>query len=169
MIVKPEDLITYCGLYGGYCSGWRGNSIRVRLAAALAELVDETGCQHWIPDEVKDFDYIEFRKGLDFFMKDPRVICQRCCKGGGGSAECETRKCCEERGLELCFECSEFPCSRLEGDAGMIERAKEYKELGRDEWLRRQIEKANEGYEQHTAKYWKLCVSEHPFSHKEAT
>ena len=50
----------------------------------------------------------------------------------------------------------------------MIERAKEYKELGKDEWLRRQIEKAKEGYEHHTGKYYKLRVGKHPPNRTEA-
>ena len=161
-VVKPEDLITYCGLYGGYCSGWCENTIRVDIAASLAELVDASGCHHWMPTEIEDFNYFEFRKGLDFFREDPRVICRRCCKGGDGYLDCEIRKCCEERGLDVCFECSEFPCSKVEGNTGMIDRAKEYKELGKDEWLRRQIAKAKQGYEHHTGKYYRLWVGKDP-------
>jgi len=112
-----------------------------------------------MPTEIEDFDYVEFRKGLDFFSKDPRVICQSCCKSGrSGYLACEIRKCCQEHGLDVCFECSEFPCSKVEKNAEMIERAKEYRELGKDEWLRRQIEKANQGYEHHTGKYYRLWV-----------
>jgi len=161
-VMKPENLITYCGLYGGYCNGWHENTIRVDLAASLAELVDASGCHHWMPTEIKDFNYFGFRKGLDFFREDPRVICRRCCKGGDGYLDCEIRKCCEERGLDVCFECSEFPCSKVEGNTGMIERAKEYKELGKDEWLRRQIAKAKQGYEHHTGKYYRLWVGKDP-------
>lgn len=166
--MKPEDLITYCGLYGGCCSGWYENTICVNLAKALAELVDASGCQYWMPTQIKDFSYTEFRKGLDFFQKDSRVICRRCCKGGDGYPECEIRKCCEERGVDLCFECSEFPCSKIEGNTKMIERAKEYKELGREKWLHRQIEKAKKGYEHHTGKYYRLWVGKHPPNRAEA-
>jgi len=167
--MKPEDLITYCGVYGGYCSGWCENTIRVDLAKALAELVDASGCHHWMPTEIKDFDYVEFRKGLDFFSKDARVICQSCCKSGlSGYLGCDIRKCCEERGLDVCFECSEFPCGIVEGNPEMIERAKEYREFGKDEWLRRQIEKANQGYEHHTGNYYRFWVGKHPPNQTEA-
>jgi hypothetical protein len=159
--MEPEDLITYCGGYGGHCCGWHENTILVDLAGALAELVDASGCHHWIPTEIKDFDYIEFRKGLDFFSKDPRVICQSCCKSGrSGYLGCEIRKCCKERGLDVCFECGEFPCDRVYPE--MIERAEEYTALGKDEWLRRQVEKASQGYEDHTRKYYRFWVGRHP-------
>jgi len=166
--MKPEELITYCGLYGGYCSGWHENTIRVDLTKALAELVDASGCHHWMPTQIKDFSYTEFRKGLDFFQKDSRVICQRCCKGGDGNPDCEIRNCCKERGVDLCFECSEFPCSKIEGNAKMIERSKEYKELGKEEWLRQQIKRVKDRYEHHTGKYYKLWIGEHPPNRTEA-
>ena len=44
----------------------------------------------------------------------------------------------------------------------MIERAKEYEELGKDEWLRRQIAKAKQGYEHHAGKYYRLWVGKDP-------
>ena len=169
--MKPEDLITYCGVYGGTCSSWCENAIDSDLATALAELVDANDCHSWMPTQIKDFSYIEFRKGLDFFGKDRRLICRRCCKDGDGISQypdCEIKICCEERRLDICFECSEFPCSKVKGNARMMERAKEYKELGREEWLRRQIERAKEGYEHHTGKYYKLWVGKHPPNRTEA-
>jgi len=38
----------------------------------------------------------------------------------------------------------------------MIERAKEYRKLGKEEWLHQQIKKAQEGYEGHTKKYYQI-------------
>jgi hypothetical protein len=34
------------------------------------------------------------------------------CHQGGGAADCYQRKCCEERGLNGCWQCDEFPCSQ---------------------------------------------------------
>lgn len=44
----------------------------------------------------------------------------------------------------------------------MIERAREYEALGRDEWLRQQVERANQGYEDHTERYYRFWASRHP-------
>lgn len=44
----------------------------------------------------------------------------------------------------------------------MIEEAKEYKKLGKDVWLKKWVEKAKQGFEIHTAKYYKIWAEKHP-------
>jgi hypothetical protein len=90
---------------------------------------------------VKEFNYAEFIKGLEFFSKDDTwLVCRKCCKGGDGRPECEIRNCCQERELDICFDCGEFPCDKGKENTRMIERANEHKKLGQDEWLRQQVE-----------------------------
>lgn len=36
--------------------------------------------------------------------------CQTDCRGGGGPKDCYQRKCCQDKGLNGCWECEEFPC-----------------------------------------------------------
>ena len=104
------------------------------VSQSLADFAQ--GYQYWMPTEVKEFDYTEFRKALDFFnKKDTWLICSKCCKGGDAWSDCPIRKCCKERKIDLCFECGEFPCDIVKGGTKMIERAEEYKKLGKDEWL----------------------------------
>jgi len=68
--------------------------------------------------------------------------------------ECEIRNCCMERKLDLCFECSQFPCDKVKGNERMVKTASEYKKLGREKWLCLQIKKVQNGYELHTRKYY---------------
>jgi hypothetical protein len=153
--MSASGLVTYCGLYCGYCGRWRENAVIARLATELAELVDSHGYQHWMPDAVKEFDYGEFRRALGFFSKkDSWLICHKGCKRGDGRPDCEVRDCCRERGLDLCFECKEFPCERVKGNERMVEGAKEYRKMGKEKWLRQQVRKAMDGYELHTEKYY---------------
>ena len=155
--MKPEDLITYCGVYGGTCARWCEYTVFRDIATIFAEWVDAQGYQHWMPGWVKEFDYTEFRKALDFFSKkDSWLVCWKCCKGGDGRPDCEIRKCCENHGLDVCFDCDEFPCDKVKEDTKMIERAKEYKKLGKDEWLLQEVEKAERGFELHTGKYYQI-------------
>lgn len=157
--MEPEDLLTYCGTYGGSCARYSGYTVFRAAAALLAEIVDSHGFQYWMPEEVKEFDYTEFRKGLEFFSKnDTWLVCPECCKGGGGGPPDCVRDCCQKHGVDVCFECVEFPCDKVKDDTGIQERAKEYKKLGREEWLRRAAEKANRGFENHTKKYYKVCA-----------
>jgi hypothetical protein len=159
--VKEEDLITYCGGYGGTCARWCGYFQFRATAGLLAEWVDAQGYQHWMPAETREFDYREFRKGLEFFRSnDSWLVCNNCCKGGNGNPDCEIRKCCRERRLEICFDCGDFPCAKVQEDSGMKERAREYQALGKSEWLRRQAEKARLGFEGHTRKYYGIRAEE---------
>ena len=68
--MKPADLIGYCGVYCGTCARWCENPALRQLATALAELVDAHGFYYWMPEVVKEFDYAEFRKALDFFSQE---------------------------------------------------------------------------------------------------
>ncbi|TET45828.1 DUF3795 domain-containing protein [candidate division TA06 bacterium] len=164
--MKSEDLIAYCGVSCGTCARWCDYSEFRTLAAVLAEWVDAQGYQFWMPTYAKDFDYTEFRKGLDFFSRnDTWLVCHNCCKGGDGNPECEIRKCCEKRGLNLCFDCEEFPCDKVERDKKMVKRGEKYRELGKDEWVRQQAEKAKQGFELHTGKYYQIYAKEHPPPH----
>ena len=50
--------------------------------------------------------------------KDPEEIACKGCRQGNGckhfESHCETLKCIEDKGLEFCFECDEFPCVKLQ-------------------------------------------------------
>jgi len=60
------------------------------------------------------------------------------------------------------LDCAEFPCDRVRENAKVLEEAREYKKLGRDEWLRRKAEKAKQGFEAHTEKYYQIWAKEYP-------
>jgi len=34
------------------------------------------------------------------------------CRAGGGPDSCDLRRCCEERGIEGCWQCISFPCAK---------------------------------------------------------
>jgi hypothetical protein len=161
--VYNEDLTTYCGVYGGTCAYHIGHNALRETASLLSEIVDALGFPNWMPEIVKDFDFKEFYKGLAFFS-DPEswLVCTKCCKDGKGRPDCPMRNCCRERGLDICFDCDEFPCDKVAGDSRMIQRGEEYKKLGKDEWWRTQVEKAKLGFEHHTEKYYQIQVDKKP-------
>ena len=167
MHMDRDDLLTYCGTYGGSCARYAGYKAFRTAANIVAEIVDSHGFHYWMPKEVKEFDYAEFRKGLEFFKsEDTWLVCPKCCKGGGvGPPDCP-RECCIEHGVDVCFECAEFPCDKVKDNVEMLKTSKEYLELGREEWLRRQDEKAQQGYENHTKKFYEISVKTSPRSQK---
>jgi hypothetical protein len=152
-----RDLTTYCGGYCGTCARSSEYTAFREAAAVLAELADAHGFAHWLPQLVKGFDYAEFRKGLDFFA-DPGswLVCKRGCRQGDGGPPFCVRQCCREHGVDLCFECVEFPCEKTAAFRDREQAAAEYRELGAAGWLRAQREKASQGHEAHTGKYYRV-------------
>ena len=166
--MEKEDLMTYCGGYCRECSLFTEYQALREAAALIGELIDVHGLQNWIPgswlpEAENKFDFAEFRKGLAFFS-DPESwhVCRKTCKDGGGFPECPIRICCRERGLDLCFDCGDFPCEKVKGYPNMIKRGGEYKKLGRDEWLREQEKKASQGYELFADKYYQVRTGKNP-------
>ena len=84
--MNVENLYTYCGVSCSTCARYYENMLLVKLAKALAELVDAHGFQEWMPAEVGEFDYKEFRKGLAFLAdKKSWLVCRKTCKEGAGN------------------------------------------------------------------------------------
>ncbi len=156
-----ENLMTYCGSHCGTCARSTGFTAFREAASLLAELTDAHGFHHWMPEAVKDFDYAEFRKGLTFFA-DPEswLVCRNGCRAGKGGPPSCVRECCREHGVDVCFDCPDFPCEKARAFDGIEDRTREYKQLGRKEWLRRLEEKASHGFEAHTGKYYQVKVKQ---------
>jgi hypothetical protein len=97
------------------------------------------------------FDFKQFVKGLERFIENAK--CPGC-QQGGGPPGCEVRRCCFGKGLRICFECEEFPCSKFEeyADPDTMDRYKRFKEIGFEKWVEEQAQKAREGYEIHLQK-----------------
>jgi hypothetical protein len=158
-----RDLSTYCGGYCGTCARSSEYAAFREAAAVVAELADAHGFAHWLPRLVKGFDYAEFRKGLDFFAdSDSWLVCKKGCRQGDGGPPFCVRDCCREHGVSLCFECADFPCEKTAALRGREQAAAEYRELGAAGWLRRQCERASQGYEAHTGKYYRVHRSYSP-------
>ena len=156
--MRREKLVTCCGMYCGTCARWTEHPAVRTCAAALAEVMDGHGFQHWMPEAVKEFDYAEFRKGLEFFQdSDTWLVCRVPCRDNPQMARCRIRQCCERREITLCFDCTDFPCQDVEWPQFMLASAEEYGKLGRQEWLRSMVERAKRGYEHHTGKCY--CLS----------
>jgi hypothetical protein len=161
--MEIKDLITYCGAYCGHCARYHGYTVFREAVSTVREIADAHGFQHWMPGAVKDFDYTEFRKGMAFFSNaESWLVCRGSCKNGDGRHDCPMRNCCRERGIDICFDCTNFPCEKTTRNEEIVKRAREYKNLGKDKWLRAQGEKANQGFELHTGKYYQVRTGENP-------
>ncbi len=97
------------------------------------------------------FDFDQFMRWLEWFVENAK--CPGC-RQGGGPIWCEVKQCCFEKRLHICFECEEFPCSRIESvaDPDTVDRFERFKEIGFGKWIEEQEQKVKEGYEIHLLK-----------------
>lgn len=106
---EEKELIAYCGLYCGDCFGYKGKiadlarDLRKELRQAkfsrTAELMSEA------PFFAVFKEYPQCYEVLGALVK---FRCKRTCRGGGGPPFCKMRKCCQEKGIEGCWQCDEF-------------------------------------------------------------
>ena len=114
-MTQQTDLIGYCGLYCGDCSGYTqtvanlARDLRAELrrhrfgkmAGALAKVP--------IFKEFKDYD-----KCYNLLGTMMKMRCTKTCRGNGGPPGCKIRQCCRENNIRGCWECDEFVrCEKL--------------------------------------------------------
>ena len=75
----------------------------MELARLYCEMVESHGLKQW---GATGFDYEEFIRGLEFVSV--LDVCPGCLSGGGRD-KCPLRHCVQERRLNSCVACSEFP------------------------------------------------------------
>jgi hypothetical protein len=90
-----------CGVYCGQCPNGNG---RVKAMAREFKRLVDTARYEWVADVVKSFEFVEFRKGLEWFAN---AQCPMCLNGAHG-ASCENRKCASEKKLDSCLLCDEY-------------------------------------------------------------
>jgi hypothetical protein len=113
---KKEKLISYCGLYCGDCSGYRGTI--ANLARDLSRELQRERLAELAPILAK----VPFFKALENYPQCcavletlPKLRCQKTCRGNGGPPDCAIRACNRQKGLDGCWQCDQFPtCSKLQ-------------------------------------------------------
>ena len=141
-----QDLLAPCGDYCGGCAQYNG--LAVATAKLLRELADLYGFEFRSQGA---FEFGEFLKGLEWFIAN--ATCPGC-REGGGPPWCQVRPCCLEKELQVCFECDEFPCSKMEevADPDTMDRYRRFQELGFEAWADEERRRAEQGYEIHLQK-----------------
>lgn len=163
-IDDAKKLIGYCGAYCGECGMYRGR-IYAMVAREFLEILKASDYPDWLPKFVKlDFNFEDFLKGVEYFSKeDAESYCQVACKEGGG-APCKIRPCAKERGIEICYECKDFPCEHLswilEKYPDKLEDYERFKKLGLKGWLEFHAERGEKGYAHTTRRYYTEAKSE---------
>ena len=135
--------VTYCGLYCKLCA----NIARIpRQAQALRDTLHKEGWQHYGESVVAGFN--QFLDVLEHFSSYDET-CPGC-RGGCGFPGCEIRACAQERDLEVCSACEDFPCDRIRelGRAypNLIADGMRQSQIGLDAWIEEQEERCATGF-----------------------
>ncbi len=138
-----KEMAAYCGLYCGHCYS------RTHVAPTAKLLKDYMARQgfesfgHYMPN------YKEFWEFLTMIIDGEGCLG---CRQGGGSPGCAIRRCAQERMLDACPLCGDYPCEKFAwlGDRDkypMLEKDNlTMKECGLDAWLAMQQERRRAGY-----------------------
>ena len=112
MSERDGNLIAYCGLYCGDCFSYKGKvadlarDLRKELRQAKFDRLAEG-----IP--FKEFQH--YKECYEVLGALVELRCKNVCKGGGGPPFCQIRKCCQQKGIDGCWECAEFEtCEKLD-------------------------------------------------------
>lgn len=114
---EKKKLAAPCGLYCGVCGVYiahRDNNMKFkeRLSTFYGVSVDEIKCKGCLSDELSTF-------------------CQTC----------QIRSCVMEKGIEGCYQCSDFPCQFIEdfpfpvGKKVILRAIPTWRELGTERWM----------------------------------
>ncbi len=94
-----KDQIGACGIWCSSCVA--GNGALKELTKKYDEIITRYDLEDWAP---KDFDFKEFKKGLESIQGMP--LCPGCLKGGG-RPDCEIRECVSKKKINDCTECNQ--------------------------------------------------------------
>jgi hypothetical protein len=134
---KEGNLVAYCGIYCRLCDYFTG---RIRDSARdLLALTEKHTELKLFGETTKAFDYDSFVEGLKWLSKET-APCVGGCRGGGGWKDCPFRKCCGEKGLRVCYDCSEFPCEVLGKYPKRVEELSQIKQSGLENWIEKRLE-----------------------------
>lgn len=112
-----KKLVGYCSLYCPKC-------YKMTISNAAAKLKKELENPYIC--EKTHFLSEQFLSNLNELMA---LHCPKICKDGGGNPDCIIRKCCVQRKLNGCWECTEFEsCDKLKEQ--YVRNIKRIKEIG---------------------------------------
>jgi hypothetical protein len=114
------------------------------------------GYEYWATDEPG------FTEFWAFLIKlcDPEKRCPGC-RAGGGPPFCGIRKCARSRAVEICPQCSDYPCHRIEmlaeGYPTLVADGERMLKVGIEAWIEEQKDRARTGFAYVDIRY-------HPYS-----
>ena len=135
--------VTYCGLYCRLCA----NLARIpQQSASLRETLRKEGWEFFGEYALGEFK--EFWAALEKLSQTDKTC--RGCRGGCGDPACGIRKCAQEKKVEVCSSCAEYPCSHIEKLAArypnLISDGNRQRQIGIAKWAEEQEQRCRTGF-----------------------
>ena len=141
-MMSKKALLAYCGIYCGDCLGNTGviSDAAKECISVLEKYRFDRTAECVFPEKLKD--YGRFAETLKFMsgLKCP----QPCREREDSNVSCPIRKCCQEKGLYACYECSDFEsCDKIRSFVkglhadSCVKNLKEIKGMGLETWLQK--------------------------------
>jgi len=121
--MKYEDILKKlapCGLDCSKCLAYSSGEIRMvseRLAMLLGDF--DRYAQRFSSFQGVFRNYPQFKELLEHFT---RADCTGCRNGACRYPGCNVMKCSQEKGVDFCFQCDEFPCGKTNFDLDLKRR-----------------------------------------------
>ncbi len=133
------ELVTCCGLYCGLCGHRNRTPIQ---AGTLRQTMQKEGWDVWGNDDPGFKEFWSYLGRLTELAPS--------CRKGCGPPFCTIRKCVQERKLDACPFCDEYPCQRVQGIAAgyptMVADGRRMKAKGVKAWVQEQEERRKTGF-----------------------
>ena len=135
--------VTYCGMYCKLCV----NLARIApQASALKETMRKAGYELFGKDCIKHFK--EFWEVLGQLSELDTA--GPTCRTGCGNPECKVRACAQEKHIDLCSACEEYPCKHIREVAkqypNLIADGTRQRQIGLDAWIAEQEQRVAAGF-----------------------
>lgn len=134
--------VTYCGLHCKLCA----NLARIPpQASVLKNTMSREGYEFFGEHCISNFR--EFWAVLSR-LADPETCLG--CRGGCGNPDCKIRVCAQEKGIDFCSLCKDYPCDYIKELAKhyptLIPDGMRQKQISLDAWIREQEDRLAAGF-----------------------
>ena len=140
--MEDKMLVSYCGLYCDLCSA------RFKIPDQARALRDSLRMAEYEDHGPGQPGFDEFWTMLNSLAEPPG---DKCCRAETcGHPLCAIRKCAQQRGLEICTDCDEYPCSHIQtlahSEPTLVQDGRRLQAIGLEAWIVEQRARKRAGF-----------------------